>query len=182
MAAAPLFVADMEALRKKLRMENVTLGDPAYDLLEEAVLRVRVGFIRQLTRARVVVLVGYTFSETPTDDDQVLRALANTTEVKWVRMELLRTLPSQFLDGNSAEAVFEEEAPFRMTDEVMRRSEIKRLEKEITDDMDLLSGSEIAGAESKARATTFSPATTPPRPSASVFNEDTVQVGGFDIP
>jgi hypothetical protein len=167
-ATAPLFVANLATLQAKLRLSGMKSDGNGVDLLNEAILRVRVGFYRKLGTTRVATLVALLFSETPTTTDQVLRALANTTETNWVRLELFETMPTLFMDA-SAETTeaWNTEAAFRQgkpSDKTKRA-----LWNQISRDLDILSGAVSLGDETQFKTDTIEPDVAPPLPGDSLF-------------
>lgn len=171
MAVAPLFIADMTTLKTTLRLEGAKSAG-ALAAIDNAVLEVRLGFYRKLDVSRVAVLVALTYSDAPTTKDGVLRALANSTEVKWVRLLLLRQFTSLFLDGSAVkQQAWNDETGFSSLSEQARRDEIKRLEDEINDALEILLGDEALGAETKVNAATIEPEYYPDLPGATLYPE-----------
>lgn len=156
--ASPLFVADLATMKSALRLSGVPEGRDANEIISDAVLEARVGFYRKLGEGRVTYLLGITYTEEPSSSAERLRVIANQTEVKWCRLILMRTLPVMFMDGNNdVIQSWNEESAFRgMTREDILL-ETKRLENEITENLDLLSGSESFGNETSIRGTMFEP-------------------------
>lgn len=156
--ATPLFVESLETMKSQLRLSGVPAGRDANEIISDAVLEAKVGFYRKLGEGRVSYLLGVTYTENPTSSAERLRVIANLTEVKWCRLILMRTLPVMFMDGNNATLqTWNEESAFRgMTREDILL-ETKRLENEITENLDLLSGSETFGNETSIRGTMFEP-------------------------
>jgi hypothetical protein len=132
--AAPLFVANEATLKERLRLSAVPAS--ALDteaIIDEAILRARLRFYRSLGTARTNVLVALPFTELPTTEDEVLRALATTTEVQMVRCELLRLLPNTFMDASGdVNARWNEEAPVRERSSMELDEELRRCELDIT--------------------------------------------------
>ena len=130
--AAPLFVADEATLKSALRLSAVPAS--ALDteaIIDEAILRARLRFYRDLGSARTNELVALPYTALPTTDDEVLRALANTVEVKMVKCHLLRDLPTTFMDASGdVNARWNEEAPVREYGADMEE-ELRRCEDEI---------------------------------------------------
>ncbi len=158
MATAPLFIADLATLKSKLRLSGVAATSDADDIVNEAILLVRSGFYRELGAPVVTTLLALSFSETPTTNDQIKRAVANSTEVKWVRAELIRMLPMSFMDGNADQAqVFQDEALFRDSSARQLDQERIRLETDIQQNLDLLRGAEDIATESTIRIHTVAP-------------------------
>jgi len=135
--AAPLFVTDEPTLKERLRLSAVpatALDTEA--IIDEAILRARVRFYTDLGADRANELAAISFSETPTTDEGILRALAFTTEVKLVYRELLRLLPNAFMDASGdVNHRWQEEAPVRERGAFELDEEIKRIENEIADAM-----------------------------------------------
>jgi hypothetical protein len=132
--AAPLFVADEATLKERLRLSAVPASAMDTEaIIDEAILRARLRFYRALGTARTNVLVALPFTELPTTEDEVLRALATTTEVQIVRCELLRLLPNTFMDASGdVNARWNEEAPVRERSSMEMDEELRRCEQEIT--------------------------------------------------
>jgi hypothetical protein len=131
--AQPLFVADEATLKSALRLSAVPAS--ALDteaVIDEAILRARLRFYRDLGAARTNELAALTFTDQPTTDEEVLRALANTVEVKMVKCQLLRDLPHTFMDASGdVNARWNEEAPVREYGFSDLEAELKRCEDEI---------------------------------------------------
>lgn len=176
MAATPVFVATVLEMQSKLRLSDLQTSTDAFEIFEEALLEVRAGFIRRLGNARVTTIAGYSFSETPTTEEETLRLIANVTEVKWTRAILMRTLATRFLDTSaSALSDMQVEAAFRDTGSFEREQEIKRLNFEIEENLQLLEASDNIVSETKGHATVLEPNTTDNtiiRPGETVFDYD----------
>lgn len=158
----PLFVADVEELQKRLRLTGVTFEKDTYAMLEEAILTVRAGFYRRLGPARVAQLVALPYVEDPTDEDGTLRAIANTTEVTWVRLHLVRRMPTLFADSSNEKFQEWNDNPYLRG--LVPQREIDRMSSEIEQNLEMLTGDESLGEESSVQATTFGPETDPPLP------------------
>lgn len=154
--AAPLFVADAAKLKKKLRLSGAPTDGAADELIEEARLNARLRFYEELGAARVGELLAITEVALPATDDQVLRSLASTTEIKLVRHELLATMPSLFQDGSAdQEEKWNEEAIFRGMDAEQLEALRSRLADEIEEALAILAG-QVASTP-KVRASTIDP-------------------------
>ncbi len=102
MAIAPLFVADLDTLMAKLRLSAAKKDDvPA--AVQEALQQVRIGFYSDLGEARVNYLRSIPFNENGITKTDMLRATANSCEVKWVHCLLLDLLPVMFADSSSTQ-------------------------------------------------------------------------------
>lgn len=130
----PLFVSDADALERALRLSAVP--DVALDteeIVNSSILAARIRFYRELGEARVTQLLATPYTDTPSSDDAVLRALAAATEVQMVRCRLMRTLPTTFMDASGdIDHRWNEEAPVRESS-VELEDEIVRCEAEILD-------------------------------------------------
>ncbi len=135
--ATPLFVADEATMKERLRLSAVpatALDTEA--IIDEAILKARLRFYTDLGAARTNELVAMAFTETPTTEDGILRAICNTTEVTLVRCELLRTLPNTFMDASGdVDHRWNEEAPVRERGSFELDEELKRCENEVVDAM-----------------------------------------------
>lgn len=156
MAIAPLFVTDLATLKSRLRLSGAAATD-ADAMIQQAVMDVRLGFFRRLTQTRCAVLVGYTHTDTPATDTEILRALAESTEVKWVRLFAMRTLPTAFLDGVAMNQVWQQEAPFRAALPADLAGERLALENEIAENLTILAGDQGIGTESTISTSVIGP-------------------------
>ena len=135
--AAPLFVADEATLESKLRLSAVPASaTDTQAIIDEAILYARVEFYRELGESRVAALVAITFTEEPTTEDEVLRALANLTEVMMVRCHLLIHLPNTFMDASGdVNARWNEEAPIRERSSMDLEAEIAACKNKIQENL-----------------------------------------------
>jgi hypothetical protein len=173
MAVAPLFVTDTETLKSKLRLKGVALTDAGQPLIEEAIQQVRAEFGTRLGLARISEIQALTFVENPTTADGYTRALANSLEVKMVRLRLMRILPTMFMDGSGdAHDVWNEEAPFRETSQFDLRAEMNMLEEEINSDLGILSGADEDGSPN--RSALIGPTEAQPLPFGTIWPPNTV--------
>ena len=170
MAVATLFVADIATMKQGLRLSGLPANGDAEAILFNAIQEVNTNFRRRLGNTRVVEILAFTDVDNPLTDEGTLRAIAELTEIKWVRMILLRYLPMMHLDGSGgAVQSYHEEAPFRHTGPFGREREIKTLKSEIEENLQLLEGSETITNETKGHISLIGPNTTPPRPGESIF-------------
>jgi hypothetical protein len=130
--AAPLFVTDEATLKSRLRLSAVPASAADTEaIIDQAILDARVRFYRALGASRVAAILTTAFTETPTTDAQIVRALAFSTEVKMVRCILMRTLPNAFMDASGdVDARWNEEAPLREMG-AEREEELARCEREV---------------------------------------------------
>ena len=149
MATPPLFVSSLAVLKEKLRLSGLPTGKDGEAILNEGILAAREKFHRRLGASRVTTLLALVFTETPTTHDEVLRSIANTTEVLLVRRELLCTLPVAFVDGNKPLTIFGTEAPFRHLGPSDLQIVKGKLDCEIEENLQILEGSDSIGGEER---------------------------------
>jgi len=172
----PMFVADLDTLKSKLRLTGLAADSAAEEILDEAILDARASFYRRLDRTVVTALLAIPFNENPTSEADVKRAIANLVEVKLVKIQLMRNLPVLFQDSSgTAQRVWNEEAPFREAGLSSLESEIKRLEAEIEESFQILDGEEEQGAEQNWRIYDGVRETAAPRPGDSVRRNPNVR-------
>lgn len=149
MAATPLFETDLDTLKSKLRLSQLSETSDGYALFEEALRSVRVGFIRELTKSRVDTIKATSLVDDPDTDAEVLRVVAATTEVMWVRYTLMATMPTLFMDqgGQDALQVWNEEGAFRSPSALGFEQRRNALLNEINANLDLLKGDTSVGDE-----------------------------------
>jgi hypothetical protein len=156
--STPLFSPSMVQLQSDLRLTGVpTLGEDANSIIANAVLEVRTGFYRRLGLTRVGQLVAITANDTaPTTNDQVLRAIARTVEVKWMFVVLMDRLPMLWMDDSGgAWQQFNEQGTFRKMSNKDRSEMRDRLLAEIEQAMVILSGEQTLGEETGINVGTY---------------------------
>ena len=167
---APLFVSSRTELLAKLRLSGYKdTGDTAA-LINQAITRARLEFYKRLAATSVTTLVGYTHSDNPSSTQEVMRAIAEDTEVLLVWYSVLQLLPVQAMDGDMLEQ-WNEAAPFRELSPSEVQQHLDRTMAAIDDNFARLEGEiSVPDTESvKHRGATFEPTTTPYRPYDSVF-------------
>lgn len=166
---APLFVADNATLLARLRLSGLAAGTDGMQVVDQAIRDVRASFYRRLTSNRITKLLGYTQTDAPTTTNEVLRTVADSTEVKWVRYELLRTLPALWMDGSGGNAeVWQNEGAFRQMSPSAIASERKKLKTDIEQALDLLAGRTSVGSETSIRVSSIAADGTRPYPGHSI--------------
>lgn len=161
MATAPLFIDNVANLKSKIRLSGVPTTSDADDIINEAILVARQKFYRELGVPRVAELKAIAFVENPATEDQILRAVANSTEILMVRCELMRALPMMFMDGNAQQdQIMQDEALFRDSTSAQLEQMRMQCELEIQQNMDLLIGDEQLASETTLRVD--SPGTSQP--------------------
>lgn len=171
MAVAPLFVATMDELRQAVRLSTEALNNEAVQILDRAVLEVRVGCYDRLGATLVASLKAVTPSDAPTTSDELSRARAEQVEVSWVKLVLLRELRALFMDASGQTGrVWNEEATFRDSSSRDIRELMDSLRSVVDEGIEALKS---GGADNTSvRAEALSPAVTPPRPFDSVFKKN----------
>lgn len=170
MAIAPLFVASMADVKARLRMSGVPAGVDANDLIEESVRTVRAGFYRQLEASRITTILGTTEVDNPTSTADVLRQIASVTEIKWLRYELMQTIPTMFFDSApAAQQAWNEEGMVRGMTSTERESQLKRLWDDINDALIVLAGEEEMPDESSLKIFVLEPEAGPRRIGGSLW-------------
>lgn len=169
----PLFLDDLDAMKQELRLSGVPdIGEDANAILENALLEVRTGFYRRLGGARVGQLVAITANDTaPTTDDEILRSLARTVEVKWTFCVLMDRLPMLWMDDSGgAWQQFNEQGTFRKTSLSDREAMRTRFKAEIEQAMQILAGEQDLGDETTVNVGTYGNEDCPkPRLGDTVF-------------
>ena len=168
MAVEPLFVSSMAVLKSRLRLTGSTQAD-ATAQIDKAVEDVRVGFYSEtlgLGASRVTAILAVAFVENATTAAALVRTQANNLEITWVRLLLLRRLPTLFMDASGGAHEQWNDEPFGRNRGRELRDEIARLEKELQDGIGALEPDDEAGGI--LNVVVFEPATTPDRPGASL--------------
>lgn len=134
MAVLPLFISDLTTVKSRLRLTGVANGTDASTFIDGAIVKMRVRFFEALGAARVAEIVGYPTGDNPTDENGILRLRAEETEHSGIRLYLLRTMPTMFLDsGSLARQVWNDEGLTREARQSDLENEIARLEQEVYD-------------------------------------------------
>jgi len=171
----PLFVVGVgtdtpwDTMLEELRLSGVPSASDAQAIIRRAMLDVRLGFYRSLQVRRINYLLAIEYNAEPVNDDGVLRALAASTEILWTKMLLMRRMRSAFIDGNGVQQILNDEAGITETPDTFLDAEITRIQNEITNNLELLAGSEEIGSETSIQVTTFEPSTAPPNIGATVW-------------
>ena len=100
MAVEPLYNVK-SLLLQKLRMGD-TSDTQTLKVIDQAIQDVRNEFYRRLTLARALEIAALASVENPTTADEVLRAVANVTEVYWVQYKLVCILPHMSIETQHA--------------------------------------------------------------------------------
>jgi hypothetical protein len=170
MATTPLFLPDIATVKARLRMTGVPAGTDAESLIEEAIRTVRVGFYRKLSSSRITTLLGYASTDNPSTSTEVLRVQAEITELKWIRYELMRTIPTLFFDSSpSSGEAWNREGLVRGMGTDERTKEMDRLMADVIGALDGLEGVDEYPNEVSNKVQAFAPAPPVPAPGDSLF-------------
>lgn len=170
MAVEPLFVADMTTLKSRLRLTGAVQAD-ALAQIDQAVEDVRVGFYddaQGLGVTRVTTLLAIAFVENATTANALLRTRANNLEITWVRLLLMRRMPTLFMDASGSTLDAWNEENLSRTRNTDLRREIDRLENEVKEGLAYLGDGDDDDV-GDVTIMVFEPAETPPRPGASIL-------------
>lgn len=168
MAVAALFAPSMTAIKTALRLEGAATAS-ALAVIDQAVRDVRIEIYRRLSATRVTAILLTADTDAPTTDAQIVRCLATSVEIKWVRLLLLRRLPTVFIDSSGMkQQAWNDEAGFRAATTNLQK-EIERLEAEIDADLEALSGDVDIDDKSAFNVSCLGPDTTPDLPGATVW-------------
>ncbi|HCT45367.1 MAG TPA: hypothetical protein DF699_09155 [Phycisphaerales bacterium] len=158
MTATPTFIADRDTAKKLLRLSNLPDDTDAMAQFDDAMREAGLVFWRALGRSRIATLK---LTATPSGDPngwtdaQHLRVLAETTERMLIRRYLLQEHAAQTKEGGSFLSDFNDEGAFRNVSQISLGQLVRKLDNEISQNMDLLAGREVAGQERKIRASTI---------------------------
>ena len=130
-AVSPLFVPSMSELRRSLRLSAIDSSSDALAMIDSAVETASVTFFRHIGGSKIETLRSAPYTRNPLSALEYLRVLAVSTEIKIVRAQLLRSMPTLFMDGAVVERAWQQEAAFREGSTLMHRDELKRLDEEI---------------------------------------------------
>lgn len=159
MAVEPLFNQNRTQLLRKLRLSGAISPDAA-SAIDAAIQGVRVRIYDRLGEERVTTIKATTLTDNPTDSTGIIRLKAAVLEEKWVRYELMRSMPVIFhdSDGESLAAWNNEDFAIRGRGSDTKEAELERLQADIAELLaELVSGTD----EPNIRASTIGPATTP---------------------
>ena len=148
MNVRPMFVPTMLHLRRSLRLSGVNEDNDAMAMIDSADQMAKARFFRTLGQTKIEDLQAIAYTTHPVTSNDHLRNLAVETEIKMVRLELMRTLPLMFKDGSQALQSWNDEGAFREGGYLQTEKEISRLNAEIDANLDILLSRQIVGASS----------------------------------
>lgn len=100
MAVEPLY-NDKATLIQKLRMTDTEDTD-TLTIIDQAISDVRLNFYRRLSPARAQEIADLSSVENPTTTDEILRNVAEVTEIYWVMHKLVCILPTMYIETQFA--------------------------------------------------------------------------------
>ena len=167
MPVAPLFIPDIDTLKSRVRLTGATNLDTSA-AIDSALHSARYLFFDNLGSTRISEILGFPRNDNPSTANELIRSKAESAEAVHVRMTLMRTIPTFFLDAsNQASQRWNEEALFRSSGNQLD-SEIERLGVEFLELLTALKG-ESSEEASGINVGTIGPAETPPLPGASIW-------------
>lgn len=162
----PLFVKDMDLLKSRLRLSGAAAED-ALAIIDMAVQKVRVGFFSHLSQFRIDSLLETDSTANPTSREEILRSLAEQTEVKWCRYILMQELPHMFMDGSGhTQTIWNQEGLTREVKPAEKQQVMAKLWSEITSALSQLDSGSLD--PSTISTGTIGPKQDQPRPGASI--------------
>ena len=157
----------MDTLKARLRLSGTAQTDGLAQI-DEAVERARIGFYERLGSSVISTINATGYVENGTTDAQLARARAFSTEVLWVKMILLDTMPILVMDSSAANPqTWNEEGLLRGSGASERAKMVLALKSEIESNLSFLSGD--GSNPSSLNVSTIGPLITPARPGESVF-------------
>lgn len=153
-AVAPLFSSDMASLKAGLRLSGVPTGVDAEKMIDDATESARTFFHRRLGTDRVNEILAISLVENPTTADGVLRNQARLTEIKYLKLDLMKRLRLLFIDSSSrVDQAWNTEGLLRDVSSEQAENIMRWLWNEIESDLAYLAGDEEEGVT--IQATTF---------------------------
>lgn len=149
----PLFVPSLAEMQKLLRLSAVSSTSDAQAMIENAIVDARVEFFQVLGSTAVTTLRAYPSTKTPETTAELLRKQAEVAEAKMVRVRLMRSMPTIFMDGSAPTQTWNDEAAFRDMGDKTLAAEIRRLEDEIDAALNSLKSQDLSAASVVAGAT-----------------------------
>ena len=161
MTIQPIFMKRSQLLNSLRLSES---SESSVQQIDDAILETRTGFYRSLGSSRVAELAAVTHSDTPASDDELDRARAESVEVKWVKLGLMRSMPTFFMEATgSAQQTWNEEGLLRDADRRLEK-EIDRLQSEVNCGLQ-----ELSKGECSPNVAVIGPTETNTYPGSSIF-------------
>ncbi len=128
--ANPVFIASTTLLKSQLRLSGAAQPD-ALAMIDAAIQQGRLYLVRILGSARVLAIQGLPFVPDALTKDETTRLKANMTELALVRIYLLRTMPTMFMDASGAKREAWNDEGFARSAQKDIQAEINRLQLDI---------------------------------------------------
>ena len=100
MAIEPLY-NEKSLVLSRLRM-TATEDTDTLTMIDQAIAKVRLDFYRRLTAARALEIEALSSVENPTTTDEILRSVAEVTEIYWIAYKLFCILPHMYIETQFA--------------------------------------------------------------------------------
>jgi hypothetical protein len=153
----PLFAPTRKRLVDALRLRGVPEDGAAQQLIDESLRLVRTAMFRRIGREGCEKILTYAYKDNAQTDQDYIRLLASTTEIKWVRLELMRIMPMMFVDGNPTNQIWQDEAAFRSAGVSQVEKEIRRIQSEIDEAVAVLAGETPIDENARTSVRVFEP-------------------------
>lgn len=152
MAVAPLFVADMAALKLNLRLQGLSSGSDGSAILDRATSAARIYLYQRLGTSIVSEMVAETEVDNPTTLLEVRRKAASVAETEIVRCELLDIMPVMVGDASgNAQQVYNDEGVWRQVTPDEREEILARCRARIEELLELILAEDGLGDDGTIR-------------------------------
>lgn len=159
MATSPLFAPTLDVLRQELRLSGLADATDGQSVFNAAILATRVDLYRLLGKARVDEIAAFAESESPSTENEILRATARVTEQHLARWHLMGSMPMLFMDGGGkGQEEWATEGAFRDISQSSIEDKRRILWQQIQENIEVLQGEEL-GEETTIKAATLEPET-----------------------
>lgn len=156
--ADPYYIASRTQLLSELRLSGASGATaPAAEIIDSAILAARRRIFVALGESRATTIEGYTYDENATDSEGITRLTANECERKIIKLELLRDLPNQFLEGNEGQKAWNDEGFLRELSTDQIDEETRRLESDIENLLAALCAPSEADEQGSVRVNVIGP-------------------------
>lgn len=152
MAVAPLFAANIAALKAELRLTGLKSGSDAESILNRATSAARVYLYQRLGLTTVSEMLAQVEVDNPTTSVQVRRKAATLVEVELVRCELLELMPVLVGDASAeAQQAYNTEGVWRQVTPEERGELLKRCKIRIEELLELIASEDELGEDLSVR-------------------------------
>lgn len=152
MPVAPLFSADMAALKLDLRLQGLRSGSEGEAILNRVTSAARVFIYQRLGLSKVAEMVALTEADNPTTAEEIRRKAATLLEVEVVRCDLLDIMPVMLADASGdAFETYNDEGVWRQIEPEEREEVLARCKARIEELIELIIGEDELGDDSAIR-------------------------------